>query len=64
MEALGAAAHQVARTGTDEQAAQAVLTLERARRELYLVLAGETVRATPDDDTADTADPSGEVPRP
>ncbi|MEP7765388.1 PadR family transcriptional regulator [Sanguibacter sp. 25GB23B1] len=49
MEELGGAAHQIARNGSEEQAAQALRTLERARRELYLVLAGETVHpaATP-----------------
>lgn len=55
MEALGGAAHQIARTGTDEQTAQAVRTLEKARRELYLVLAGETVHMDPttDEDRGD-----------
>lgn len=43
MEELAGAAHQIARNGSEEQAAQALLTLERARRELYLLLAGETV---------------------
>jgi len=43
MESLGGAAHQIARTGTPAQTAQALRTLEQARRELYLVLAGETV---------------------
>ncbi|MDM7854839.1 PadR family transcriptional regulator [Cellulomonas alba] len=33
--------HQVGRTGTDEQVARAVALLDRARRDLYLVLAGE-----------------------
>jgi DNA-binding PadR family transcriptional regulator len=50
MESLGGAAHQIARTGTQDQAAQALRTLEQARRELYLVLAGETVH--PSDDRA------------
>ena len=58
MEALGGAAHQIARTGTDEQAAQAVTTLEKARRELYLLLAGETVHPTPD--AGPTSEPLGE----
>lgn len=41
LEALAAAAHQVARTGTDAQATKALEVLDRARRDLYLVLAGE-----------------------
>ena len=41
LEALGAAAHQVARTGTDQQAAKALEVLDRARRDLYLILAGD-----------------------
>ncbi|WP_258725590.1 PadR family transcriptional regulator [Cellulomonas sp. NS3] len=41
MEALGAAAGQVARTGDEAQTAQALAVIDRARRELYLVLAGE-----------------------
>ncbi|WP_082495308.1 PadR family transcriptional regulator [Cellulomonas sp. Leaf334] len=41
LEALGAAAHQVARTGTDEQATKALEVLDRARRDLYLILAGD-----------------------
>lgn len=62
MEALGGAAHQIARTGTDDQAAQAVRTLEKARRELYLVLAGETVHADPltSPSPSDSADRSDE----
>ena len=41
LEALGAAAHQVARTGTDQQATKALEVLDRARRDLYLILAGD-----------------------
>ncbi|MGW6128568.1 PadR family transcriptional regulator [Cellulomonas sp. NPDC055163] len=41
VEALGAAAGQVARTGDEAQTAQALAVIDRARRELYLVLAGE-----------------------
>lgn len=48
MESLGGAAHQIARTGTPSQAAQALRTLEQARRELYLVLAGEDVHPVED----------------
>jgi DNA-binding PadR family transcriptional regulator len=43
--------HQVGRAGTDEQLARAVAVLDRARRDLYLVLAGEDPAArgsTPD----------------
>ncbi|WP_353708505.1 PadR family transcriptional regulator [Cellulosimicrobium sp. ES-005] len=40
VEAVAAAVHQVARTGTDEQAQAAAELLERTRRELYLILAG------------------------
>jgi len=58
MEALGGAAHQIARTGTEDQVGQAVRALDRARRELYLLLAGETVRADEDTET-----PTGEAPR-
>lgn len=47
MEALGGAAQQIARTGTEDQAGQAVRALDRARRELYLLLAGETVHEEP-----------------
>jgi DNA-binding PadR family transcriptional regulator len=47
LEALGAAAHQVARTGTDQQATKALEVLDRARRDLYLILAGD-VQSVPD----------------
>lgn len=40
VEAVAAAVHQVARTGTDEQTTAAAELLERTRRELYLILAG------------------------
>lgn len=49
MEELAGAARQIARNGSADQAAQALLTLERARRELYLVLAGEQVHPAPAD---------------
>ncbi|MBO3102370.1 PadR family transcriptional regulator [Cellulomonas fengjieae] len=48
VEALGAAAHQVARTGTDEQATKALEVIDRARRDLYLILAGDPT-PTPED---------------
>jgi DNA-binding PadR family transcriptional regulator len=48
---LAAAARQVARSGSDEQAQRAVAVLERARRDLYLLLAGEDPTTT---DTAPT----------
>ena len=43
VETVAAAVHQVARTGTDEQAKAAAELLERTRRELYLILAGPVV---------------------
>lgn len=49
LEALAGAAHQVARSGTDEQANQALAVLERSRRDLYRILAGDPVA----DGTAD-----------
>ena len=48
VEALGAAAHQVARTGTDEQATKALEVIDRARRDLYLILAGDPTPTTED----------------
>ena len=48
LEALGAAAHQVARTGTDQQATKALEVLDRARRDLYLILAGDAQPTTED----------------
>ena len=50
LEALAGAAHQVARTGTDEQATQALAVLERSRRDLYLILAGDPVTDAPVED--------------
>ncbi|MEN0127918.1 MAG: PadR family transcriptional regulator [Brevundimonas sp.] len=47
LEALGAAAGQVVRTGTEEQATAALAVLDRARRDLYLILAGEPTPTTP-----------------
>ena len=47
MEALGAAAGQVARTGTDEQTAAALAVLDSARRDLYLILAGASPTSAP-----------------
>jgi DNA-binding PadR family transcriptional regulator len=44
---LAAAAQQVARTGSDDQAQRAAAILARARRDLYLLLAGETPTAPP-----------------
>jgi DNA-binding PadR family transcriptional regulator len=46
IEGLGAAAGQVARTGDEAQNTRALAIIDRARRELYLVLAGEPA---PDD---------------
>jgi len=42
VEALAAAAAQVMRSGDEAQAAAALAVLDRAKRDLYLVLAGET----------------------
>lgn len=52
------ALRQVARTGTDEQAAQALALLERTRRELYLILAGPAETA----DAEASAEPATEPP--
>ncbi|WP_435736942.1 PadR family transcriptional regulator [Cellulosimicrobium sp. PMB13] len=52
VEAVAAAVHQVARTGTDEQAKAAAELLERTRRDLYLILAGPT----PSDAAVDVQD--------
>lgn len=41
LQGLGAAADQVARTGNDAQAEQAVAAIDTARRALYRILAGE-----------------------
>jgi DNA-binding PadR family transcriptional regulator len=41
LQGLGAAAHQVARTGDDAQAEQAVAAIETARKTLYRILAGD-----------------------
>ena len=47
---VAAALQQVARSGSDEQAAQALALLERTRRELYLVLAGPAEQPDPNRD--------------
>lgn len=57
VEAVAAAVHQVARTGTDEQAKAAAELLERTRRELYLILAGPAA-TTPAPDTTGAPAPS------
>ncbi|WP_426593528.1 PadR family transcriptional regulator [Cellulomonas sp. McL0617] len=49
LEALAAAAQQVVRSGTDDQATQALAVLERSRRDLYLILAGAPAPTTPAD---------------
>ncbi|RXR26890.1 PadR family transcriptional regulator [Oerskovia turbata] len=46
LQQVAEALRQVARSGSDEQTAQAVALLERTRRELYLILAGPA--ETPD----------------
>ncbi|MCK9793939.1 PadR family transcriptional regulator [Isoptericola sp. 4D.3] len=58
MRALGGAVEQVARSGTRAQAEAAAAVLDRARREVYLVLAGEDADAVPGADPS--ADPSAE----
>jgi len=50
VEAVAAAVHQVARTGTDEQAKAAAELLERTRRDLYLILAGPVAPDAPASD--------------
>jgi len=58
MRALGGAVEQVARAGTRAQAEAAAAVLDKARREVYLVLADDVA---PDAvDTDDDADPSAE----
>lgn len=54
MMTLGGAIHQIARTGTEQQAVQAVSALEKARRELYLILTDETVQSSSADDAGPT----------
>lgn len=46
LDALGGAAVQVARTGSEDQVAQALAVLDAARRDLYLILAGAAPGAT------------------
>ncbi|ACQ82343.1 transcriptional regulator, PadR-like family [Beutenbergia cavernae DSM 12333] len=46
IETVGVAAHQVARTGSPDQVAASLAALEAARRELYLILAGEASSAS------------------
>ncbi|MDF2807362.1 MAG: hypothetical protein K0S43_2308 [Cellulosimicrobium sp.] len=53
VETVAAAVHQVARTGTDEQAKAAAELLERTRRELYLILAGPVVTDAGDPASSD-----------
>jgi len=63
MEALGAAAGQVARTGTEEQTTAALAVLEAARRDLYLILAGAApTTGTPTGAPTTTADPTDTEP--
>jgi hypothetical protein len=45
---LAAAVQQVARVGTDEQAAQAAAVLDEARQSIYRILAGETSPREPE----------------
>ncbi|UKJ65914.1 helix-turn-helix transcriptional regulator [Cellulosimicrobium cellulans] len=64
VEAVAAAVHQVARTGTDEQAKAAAELLERTRRELYLILAGPAVpvASVPSDGPAPSGAPVEDEP--
>jgi len=64
VEAVAAAVHQVARTGTDGQAKAAAELLERTRRELYLILAGPAATgAVPDaGDPASSGAPVEDAP--
>lgn len=64
VEAVAAAVHQVARTGTDGQAKAAAELLVRTRRELYLILAGPAATgATPDaGDPASSGAPVEDAP--
>jgi DNA-binding PadR family transcriptional regulator len=71
LDALGGAAVQVVRTGTEQQVTQALAVLEAARRDLYLILAGAApaptdeasasptrAPASPDEPTAPTDEPT------
>lgn len=58
VEAVAAAVHQVARTGTDEQAKAAAELLERTRRDLYLILAGPVSTDAPTPDAGGDTAPS------
>jgi len=65
VEAVAAAVHQVARTGTDEQAKAAAELLERTRRDLYLVLAGPASAGPSADapvDVQDAPTPADDAP--
>ncbi|MFE7404596.1 PadR family transcriptional regulator [Isoptericola sp. NPDC057559] len=59
MRALGGAVEQVARAGSRAQAEAAAAVLDKARREVYLVLADAT--DVTDADADDTDDPSAEA---
>ncbi len=61
VEAVAAAVHQVARTGTDEQAQAAAELLERTRRELYLILAGPAATTPAPDTTGAPASSDAQV---
>lgn len=61
MRALGGAVEQVARAGTRAQAEAAAAVLDKARREVYLVLADDANPDTDVNDAADGDDPSAEA---
>jgi DNA-binding PadR family transcriptional regulator len=58
LDALGGAAVQVVRTGTEQQVTQALAVLEAARRDLYLILAGAAPAST-DESSAPRDEPTG-----
>ena len=64
LEALGGAAAQVARTGTEDQVAQALAVLDTARRDLYLILAGAAPDATSGGSGAPSEPPADDAPKP
>ncbi|MBM7498571.1 PadR family transcriptional regulator [Oerskovia paurometabola] len=63
LQQVAEALRQVARSGSDEQTAQAVALLERTRRELYLILAGPAETPEPQAPAAETP-PTPESPTP
>ncbi|MBO9553414.1 MAG: hypothetical protein J7523_02350, partial [Cellulomonas sp.] len=62
LDALGGAAVQVARTGTEDQVAQALAVLDAARRDLYLILAGAAPGATSGGTDGTSTPPTDDTP--